>query len=41
VTDEFDHYYEVIVQNEKAMWVLHVNNDGTSSVKNKYKRSAM
>ncbi|MGN6265006.1 MAG: hypothetical protein ACTHM5_05010 [Ginsengibacter sp.] len=41
VTDEFDHYYEVIVQNEKAMWILHVNDDGTSSVKNKYKRSAI
>lgn len=41
VTDEFDHYYEVIVQNEKAMWVLHVNNDGTSSIKNKYKRAGV
>jgi len=41
VTDESDHFYEVIVQDEKAMWVLHVNSDGTSSIKNKYKRAAM
>ena len=39
VTNEIEHYYEVILQDEKSLWVVHANDNGSMHVQKKYKRA--
>lgn len=42
VTDvavENEHYYEIMLQNNKSLWIVHAKDDGTMFVEKKYKNA--
>ena len=40
VSDENEHFYDVIIQDSKSLWIVHAKDDGTMFVQKKYKRTA-
>lgn len=40
VADTYEHFYEIILQNAKSLWVIHANDDGSMYVQKKYKKAS-
>ena len=40
VANDNEHYYQIILQDEKSMWVIHANDNGVMYRERKYKRAA-
>jgi hypothetical protein len=40
VTDENEHFYKVLIQDSKSLWLVHADDNGALYVQKKYKRAA-
>jgi len=40
VADANEHFYEIILQDAKSLWVIHANDDGSMYVQRKYKKAS-
>jgi hypothetical protein len=40
VSNANEHYYQVILQDAKSMWMVHANDNGSMYVQKKYKRAS-